>query len=100
MIANKKLAAIDLAVVIAKAQAGQGLTISEAAVRYGIGLSTMTELVKEPNFPLTGGKIFDADFQAWRQARAGLGVASSHNAGARRSRGTADKPYEYHSKRG
>lgn len=92
---SKKAAHIDKADVIRRSQDGEGLNLLEASVRYSIDYGTLCRWARDEGLPVEAGKLFDVDFIAWRQQRAGLGAASSPNSAARRSRGTAGKSCEY-----
>jgi hypothetical protein len=61
----KRLAGIDKADVQARSAAGEGLTLAEAAVRYGVGYATMKRLIKQ-GLRLRGGKGFHVDWLKWR----------------------------------
>lgn len=97
MTRDKKLAGIVKETVLAKSQAGEGLTLAEAAVRYGMGYATMQRL-KQQGMPLVGGKLFDADFCAWRRRAAvtpeAAASGSTNGSAARRKGAGAGKSGE------
>lgn len=91
---DKKLQHINEEEVIRKSQAGQGLTLAEAAVRYGIPYSTLRRM-RRKGLPLVEERLFETDFTLWRQQQAGLARSSSPGTSARPTRGTLSKPCEY-----
>ncbi len=75
--AQKKAVPVNRAKAIAKSQAGCGLDLHEAAARYYIPHDELVQMARNEGLPLIAGKLFESDFELWRQIKNGL-APSAH----------------------